>query len=47
MSGFVEDASVFTIFKGTFPFLGMMLIGLILMILFPQISLFLPNLMSP
>lgn len=47
MSGFVEDASVFTIFRGTFPFLGMMLIGLILMILFPQIALFLPNLMSP
>jgi tripartite ATP-independent transporter DctM subunit len=47
MSGFVADASVFTIFRGTFPFLGMMLIGLILMILFPQIALFLPNLMSP
>jgi len=47
MSGFVEDATVFTIFRGTFPFLGMMLIGLILMILFPQIALFLPDLMSP
>jgi tripartite ATP-independent transporter DctM subunit len=47
MSGFVENASVLTIFRGTFPFLGMMLIGLILMILFPQISLFLPNFMSP
>ena len=47
MSGFVEDANVFTIFRGTFPFLGMMLIGLILMIIFPQIALFLPSLMSP
>lgn len=47
MSGFVENANVFTIFRGTFPFLGMMLIGLILMVLFPQISLFLPNFMSP
>lgn len=47
LSGFIDDVSVFTIFRGTLPFLGAMLIGLILMIAFPQISLFLPNLMMP
>lgn len=47
MSGFVEDASVLTIFRGTLPFLGVMLIGLVLMILFPEIALYLPGLIVP
>lgn len=47
MSGFVENASVVTIFKGVMPFLGVMFLGLMLMVLFPQIALYLPNLMVP
>jgi len=47
LSGYVQTVPVFTIFRGTLPFLLVMVIGLFLMILFPQISLFLPYLMKP
>lgn len=47
MSGFVEGASVMTIFRGVLPFLGVMVIGLVLLVLFPDIALVLPRLMLP
>lgn len=47
MSGFVEGASVMTIFRGVLPFLGVMFIGLVLLVLFPDIALVLPRLMLP
>jgi len=34
------------IFRGTLPFAVVMLIGLIILVVFPQISLFLPNVMQ-
>lgn len=39
-----HDIDLHTIFKGIFPFLGAMIIGLIILILFPDIVLFLPGL---
>ena len=48
LSGFITDPniSVLTIFKGVMPFLAVMLLGLVLMIIFPTIVLFLPKLMG-
>jgi TRAP-type mannitol/chloroaromatic compound transport system permease large subunit len=34
-----------TIFKGVIPFLAALIVGVIILILFPQIILFLPNLL--
>jgi tripartite ATP-independent transporter DctM subunit len=45
LRSFVEDVSILVIFRGVMPFLLAMIIGLILMIIFPQISLFLPQMM--
>jgi len=47
LSGMVKDAPVFTIFRGALPFLGAMLVCLIILIVFPEIVLVLPNLMRP
>ena len=47
LSGVIKDVPIYTIFKGVFPFLGAMVVCLILIIIFPQIALFLPNLMRP
>jgi TRAP-type C4-dicarboxylate transport system permease large subunit len=47
LSGMVRDVPMFTIFRGALPFMGAMFIGLILLIAFPQIALFLPQLMKP
>ncbi len=47
LSGMIKDVPIFTIFRGVFPFLASMIICLILLIAFPDIVLFLPNLMKP
>lgn len=45
LSGMAEDIPMYTIFRGILPFLIAMIIGLALIIAFPQIALFLPNTM--
>jgi len=45
VAGMVKDASIDEIFRGIWPFMFAMLFALILLILFPQISLWLPNAM--
>ncbi len=45
LSGLVRDVSISTIFRGVWPFVYAMLIALIILVAFPQISLLLPNLM--
>ncbi len=45
LAGVVRDVPLFTIFRGALPFLGAMLIVLILLVVFPEITLFLPDLM--
>jgi len=45
--GMVRDVPLFTIFRGALPFMGAMIVGLALLIAFPQIALFLPHLMKP
>jgi C4-dicarboxylate transporter DctM subunit len=42
IKGVVEDASLMEVFQGTLPFMLLMLAVLILVILFPQLSLWLP-----
>ena len=42
IKGVVEDASLMEVFQGTLPFMLLMLVVLILVILFPQLSLWLP-----
>lgn len=44
--GIAQGVSIETIFKGTFPFLGAMVVALILLLVFPQLSLYLPNLIK-
>ncbi len=46
VSGMVKDVPMFTVFRGVWPFFFSMLVALIILIAFPQISLFLPNLMK-
>jgi len=45
MSGIVQDVPIYTIFRGVLPFWIVMLFVLLILTLFPQISLFLANLM--
>jgi len=45
LGGMAGDIPLYTIFKGIVPFLIAMIIGLALIIAFPQIALFLPNTM--
>ncbi len=47
VSGLVKDVSMYTIFRGVVPLVASMCIALIILIAFPQISLWLPNLMKP
>jgi tripartite ATP-independent transporter DctM subunit len=47
LSGYVTDVPVFTIFKGALPFIGAMLLCLIILIVFPDVVLWLPSLMVP
>jgi len=42
IKGVVEDASLMEVFQGTLPFMLLMLAVLALVILFPQLSLWLP-----
>ena len=41
----IGEVPLESIFKGIFPFLLAVIVGLIVLIIFPQIILFLPNLM--
>ena len=45
-SGMVRDVPIFTIFRGVWPFFFALLVALVILMVFPQISLFLPNMMS-
>jgi len=47
VAGMVKDVPMFTIFRGIWPFLYAMLIAMAILIAFPQISLWLPNMMIP
>jgi len=46
ISGIARDIPLGTIFKGVFPFLLAMIVCVLLIVLFPQIALFLPGIMS-
>jgi len=46
VKGMTKDTPLITIFKGTIPFVSAMMAGVIILVLFPQISLFLPHLMG-
>lgn len=46
VSGIERDIPLQTVFKGTMPFLGALIVAAILLVAFPQLSLFLPNLME-
>ncbi len=46
IGGVVRDVPIFTIFRGALPFLGAMFVGLVLIVIFPDIALILPHLMS-
>ncbi len=46
VSGVAKDVPVMEIFKGAMPYFGVMAICLVILAAFPQISLFLPGLMS-
>lgn len=43
VTGYVKDVPMFTIFRGIWPYLYAMVIGMIILIFIPQISLFLPE----
>jgi len=45
MAGIARDVPMYTIFRGVIPFWVAFLVLVIILVLFPQISLFLPNLM--
>jgi C4-dicarboxylate transporter DctM subunit len=47
VSGVVKDVPVMAIFRGAFPFFIVMGICLVILVVFPQISLLLPHLMTP
>lgn len=47
LSGMVRDVPLFSIFRGAMPYLAAMVLLIILLIIFPQISTFLPDLMIP
>lgn len=41
--GVARNVTLATVFKGVLPFLGAMILALLLIIAFPQIALFIPN----
>jgi C4-dicarboxylate transporter DctM subunit len=47
IGGMVRDVPLFTIFNGTWPFLYAQILAAIILIAFPEISVWLPNLMMP
>jgi tripartite ATP-independent transporter DctM subunit len=44
--GIAKDVPMFTIFRGAMPFFIMMILCIVLLIIFPQIALFLPHIMG-
>ena len=46
IKGVAEDVPLETIFKGIFPFLAALIVCAVILIIFPQIALFLPGLMQ-
>ena len=44
--GVAEDVPIGTIFKGIWPFLGTLVIAIIILMIFPQIATYLPNIMT-
>jgi TRAP-type C4-dicarboxylate transport system permease large subunit len=47
VGGLVKDVPLFTIFRGVWPFLYAMLIAMVILVVFPQISTWLPSMMIP
>jgi TRAP-type C4-dicarboxylate transport system permease large subunit len=47
LSGFVQDVPIWTIYRGCIPFLYAMMIGLIICVFVPDVSMYLVNLMRP
>ncbi len=47
ISGMVKDVPLYTIFRGIWPFFYAMVASMVILIAFPQISLWLPSLMKP
>jgi TRAP-type C4-dicarboxylate transport system permease large subunit len=45
IKGVAPDVPLETIFRGIFPFLGAILVCIVILIAFPQIALFLPGFM--
>ncbi len=45
VSGIERDVALQTVFRGALPFLGVLVVAAILLMLFPQVCVFLPNLM--
>jgi len=46
IKGVAQDVPMYTIFKGIWPFWVAMLVGLIILTIFPEIALLLPNTMK-
>ena len=46
IAGVAKDIPMSTIFRGTLPFVGAMIVCLIILILFPQIALFIPSMLK-
>ena len=47
VSGLVKDVPMYTIFRGVLPFVFAMVIAMIILVIFPEISLILPSYMRP
>lgn len=47
IKGIAEDVPLETIFKGIFPFLGALIVAVVILIFFPQIATFLPDIAGP
>ena len=47
LSGYVTDVPISTIYRGALPFIGAMLICLVLLIIFPEIVMLIPDMMRP
>jgi TRAP-type C4-dicarboxylate transport system permease large subunit len=46
LSGVAKDVPLETIFKGIFPFLGVLIVAAVILVFFPQIATFLPSFMT-
>jgi TRAP-type C4-dicarboxylate transport system permease large subunit len=45
VSGLIRDVSLQSVFKGCIPYMGMLVIGIILLMLFPALATWLPAMM--